>query len=1041
MPIFIDPRTGEKFANVPDEEAERARREFGLVTPEEYALEQRPFSEKAAETLETGVEGTLRGLEQLGSAADAVIPDVLPDPPEAKAGREAARAGLYGPEAAARRQRHPIASAIGEGLPIAAGGAGLGMAGTGVRGALGALALESGASGVSQEAIDATMEKRDFSAKAAAANGLTELAFGALFYGAGRALGGASSVADEAVPGVPGPRNLLDEIDPGTVPPPMRQRPARSVGAAAGSTGDTMSRSDVARYIRDEDEIIDDLQTIAGGGPGERGAFQTFNDAFAESMNNRVKRADFDAAEAAMAPEARAALGAEIDTIADDLESVAATLDARGGKKAAALLRTHINQLGGDGSIAVLDRSKATLDSLHMKAITDVNDPYGEVLGAVDPVANRIRAALENPAYVGKQIAEQQAVRNAAWSDKTTGFIRNMRIANEVGPKLFKKIEVDYHTGQLVMQYDPSGFKALLGLDPHQAKPVLEAWGNILDSAEKMALNTVEVGAESAGRSPLMALQSSISDIRQVLAERARLYAAKDIGRKGIEALGRIESLPGVGGAVRGARAVMGGKNLEAAAGSMGGYVPTKDRSVAAAKALMARRRGQLGGVTFSGHVDNMTATKMAKPETRELLRRAAMASNEDLGRAESLRIAREFLGKQPDSAARKEALEVLAQMPSRKQEHLYRALREKSGPLTDEDWQGIRSLVDRRHGQSGAVSVGDIARSPVGITTGVGAAGLAGHKMLQGEPELPEQRLKREAFEAKAAALPPEDQAAHLSTAETLARVAAQAETRVRGAISELFSGSTRPASGKARAIELRANELDVSRAVVRFMGTRTDDPVEAWKEKRELLSGLVADPARIARTMAKSLGTLPRTEPEIFMKMVAQTMGTVEHLYSLAPGPSGKSALDAEGYPPSLEEITAWAGHWVGSLHPLDTIDDLVANDLVPEQLESVRALHADTFELFQRVALGEIGRMRQSGKRIPMHQLEQIDTALDLNGAGEPVLSWDMARLIQMGEQQAAQTGQQPPQQSPMQSKGAERVASSAMASMRPEAGAIS
>jgi hypothetical protein len=146
----------------------------------------------------------------------------------------------------------------------------------------------------------------------------------------------------------------------------------------------------------------------------------------------------------------------------------------------------------------------------------------------------------------------------------------------------------------------------------------------------------------------------------------------------------------------------------------------------------------------------------------------------------------------------------------------------------------------------------------------------------------------------------------------------------------------------------------------------------------------------------------------------------------------------LDPVGYPPGLEEISSFAAHWVGALHPLDSLDDLAANDLQPEQMEAVQALWPDAYSMFQSTALSHINELSERGGLIPMAALEQIDTALQLNGAGEPLLSWEMATLLRQAEAQAAATGQPPPATSPMQSQQPERIASSAMSALN-EAGA--
>ena len=77
MAVFVDPKTGEQFDNVPDDEAERAQSEFGLISPSEYAArqawEQKSLGEKAEETALAGAKGLLRGGASLGMLADQAV--------------------------------------------------------------------------------------------------------------------------------------------------------------------------------------------------------------------------------------------------------------------------------------------------------------------------------------------------------------------------------------------------------------------------------------------------------------------------------------------------------------------------------------------------------------------------------------------------------------------------------------------------------------------------------------------------------------------------------------------------------------------------------------------------------------------------------------------------------------------------------------------------------------------------------------------------------------------------------------------------------
>jgi hypothetical protein len=109
MAVFIDPNTGERFENVPDEEVERAQSEFGLVTPERWAAKQ----EGLPGQIRTGFEGAASVANEATGALGLVTEEE----------RAQLRGALSTPQALARKEENPLAHGLGQSAPsIAAGG-------------------------------------------------------------------------------------------------------------------------------------------------------------------------------------------------------------------------------------------------------------------------------------------------------------------------------------------------------------------------------------------------------------------------------------------------------------------------------------------------------------------------------------------------------------------------------------------------------------------------------------------------------------------------------------------------------------------------------------------------------------------------------------------------------------------------------------------------------------------------------------------------------------------------------------------------------
>ena len=181
MPVYVNPQTGERFENVPEEEAARAESEFGLVPLETFEAEQRSG----------GIGGQLAaaGEEAIRQAA-VLVPGV--DAGAAPAGltelepgqEENALTGVYSPEARERRAVNPTAAGIGGSAPLAV--AGLALPGAGAAGVAASLGLDV-LGGYTQEAVDAELENRDIRGEDVLRNAGLNVAFslGMMGLGAG----------------------------------------------------------------------------------------------------------------------------------------------------------------------------------------------------------------------------------------------------------------------------------------------------------------------------------------------------------------------------------------------------------------------------------------------------------------------------------------------------------------------------------------------------------------------------------------------------------------------------------------------------------------------------------------------------------------------------------------------------------------------------------------------------------------------------------------------------------------------------------------
>lgn len=192
MAVFVNPATGERFENVPDDQAEAAQKQFGLVTPEQYAAQQEGALAAAGRNAGAAV---LRPLAAITDATTPFLESLAPEGSPDLAGTIPTVSKTLEPflqKAEAAKEAYPVAATVGElagaapllaaTLPAAAAIGEAGAAAAGLSEAAGTVAgavTESGAVGGAQEAQEAQEQGRDLDWWNVAKNGVINLALAA----------------------------------------------------------------------------------------------------------------------------------------------------------------------------------------------------------------------------------------------------------------------------------------------------------------------------------------------------------------------------------------------------------------------------------------------------------------------------------------------------------------------------------------------------------------------------------------------------------------------------------------------------------------------------------------------------------------------------------------------------------------------------------------------------------------------------------------------------------------------------------------------
>lgn len=335
------------------------------------------------------------------------------------------------------------------------------------------------------------------------------------------------------------------------------------------------------RIVDGADQETFRLRDLAGGTAKSKGAVQDFFDRLQEVANNGIKRTDFAKFEQSLSPEGRAFVQKTTGDLATSAREVLGSLP----KGTRGKLEGFIAKAEAARSTSTLDELKNALQAMRKKAAAQSSHSVEAqgIVDAVDPVEQKIRAALEDPKIVGTKVAKLQQTRNNFWANKETGYIRNSGQLKAAGYDLSDIVERDYD-GKIVLQSDRRAIDKLINDPEHLTRPALDALDNMVASAQQMVKDTAASGAASANRDVVSQFSRSAEQLKEYVDGVRRLASARNVVEragpvpKPVPTRGEIlgglaEHLPVVGRAIKFARhASEAADHLAAADHAAAGY-------------------------------------------------------------------------------------------------------------------------------------------------------------------------------------------------------------------------------------------------------------------------------------------------------------------------------------------------------------------------------------------------------------------------------------------------------------------------------------
>lgn len=1028
----------------------------------DFDYEQKGIAGQAAETIGTGVNAMIRGAE---SGLDALGVDTgvhRDEEGNTYALPGAANEGVFGEEAELAAERHPFAAGVGQAALAAPLGVGAGVAAAGLgAGALGAgaagMGAESLAGGYASEAENAWVADREFSQEAALTNVGAGLLVGGGVMGAGALAGAAARGATRLG------RNLLTEAEH-----TASARAARDLldGAPSkrGPKSDISSAADIAArgpddagvaYLREHaDELADD---IAGK---QAKAAQELLDTYGEMAPLRQSREQVDELiPAAQVEQARWVTNARREVL-DALEGVPDDV--------AAPVRERLSALGegADPARWFTEASEASDELLRASAKARRSGvDAGPDLSGAGSADDMLLAATPQRVPVSEQLAQAKRLLDDGLKDegiwgsagkfegqRARGFERRYGEHIDAFEEAFTA-EVDG-----VRKIDPAKFRKLIDA-AEEGGQAAQALARTLESARVTADVAQQFGRKAEAqriRDAITAIERTSQQGKVVSAARSAVaretksatQSALDwLSREGARTLGDeavdyAVNVATAGLVPRFARNAVSGAVKRA----FGGKGAALGEAAQGALGRLGKGAGQDGSVRLGMHVRGAETFAGLHPEAQKLVAYAAdgaagkeinAASRAEMGEAinraaaarklpaEVADAARQFVASMPDerawtgTTARKYGELMGKRGDGAKVLEDFELGQQGAAPLpTDPNlrriwsepklWEAFQRGIaegQRKAGQGGAVGVaagpnfglGDVAKSPMGAVTGLGAGAVGARELYLSQQD-----------------------EARTGTFTAVKGLAQSARASIERAVNGLLS---RPTDTEAR-------------------GSRIEPPQPArvtpanYDATRDHIERMALEPAYFADVMAASFGSMPDAAPEVYAALSAEAAKTVQYLAAVAPG--GKSGGPfGQRIPVGEDEVWEFNERFRALTDPDFVTEELAAGRLSAQAIESFELMRPKHYAHLQRTVFERLRELDEQGIAVTVQAREQIDVALNIDGGGDPALTWKVAERALAAQQRKNAMA---PQQASTNDEHAEAMTSGALATLGNGASAI-
>lgn len=174
-----------------------------------------------------------------------------------------------------------------------------------------------------------------------------------------------------------------------------------------------------------------------------------------------------------------------------------------------------------------------------------------------------------------------------------------------------------------------------------------------------------------------------------------------------------------------------------------------------------------------------------------------------------------------------------------------------------------------------------------------------------------------------------------------------------------------------------------------------------ENFDAVRNHVDRMANDPRYFGEVMGASFGRLPEVAPDVFSALSQHAARTFSYLAATAPGGRGGGPF-GEQVPVSTDELWDWQQRVSAVTDPEFVGRELRLGALSAQAIESYQVCCPRQYFKLQMHVFDKLQKLQKAGVDITTQAREQLDTLLDLDGGGDPALTWQVAERAQAAEQ---------------------------------------